>query len=149
MWDWIALNMAPFIFLWLTLSLWLGHWMGLREASKLTIDLRKKEIVLLAEVNRLTELLEPKLVEMHIKNGSANMQIEGGIMHFFAAHFAEYFRNCEGAENYIEMQAHSTDPEIGPLVLTLQRLYGKTPHQLRMEAEAKLEKMKDEANVKD
>ena len=40
-----------------------------------------------------------------------------------------------GAENYVELSLE-TD-EFGPLVMTLQRLEGKTPHQFRMEAEDK------------
>lgn len=38
-----------------------------------------------------------------------------------------------GAPNYIEMQFHSE--ATGPLLFTLQRVNGKTPHQLRAEAE--------------
>ncbi len=43
-----------------------------------------------------------------------------------------------GGTNYLEMQVE-TD-ELGPLVLSIQKKWGKTPHELRKEAEAERDK---------
>lgn len=45
-----------------------------------------------------------------------------------------------GAENYLEMHFHSD--VTGPLVATLQRVNGKTPHQLREAAEKERDQFK-------
>lgn len=43
-----------------------------------------------------------------------------------------------GAVNYVEIGVDTNDAQMGDLLLTLQRRKGKTPHQLRLEAEVKL-----------
>lgn len=43
---------------------------------------------------------------------------------------------ASGAPNYLETYLRCRNKSVGDMVLTIQRIDGKTPHQLRMEAEA-------------
>lgn len=43
--NWIAVSVGPLILIGLTLSLWIGYWMGFRAASKLALELRAKELI--------------------------------------------------------------------------------------------------------
>jgi len=104
---------------------------------------------LIAEVERLSAIVEKHidpsqvmLTHMNIQNGSLDIGLEGGPVRIFASSFTEFFKESQ-ASNYIEMQISSTDPEIGELTCTLQRKHGKTPHQLRAEAE----RARDEAHA--
>ena len=99
---------------------------------------------LIAEIERLSTIVEkhidPKqvmLTGLNVHNGSFEIGLEGDPVHIFAAVFADYFKESP-ASNYIEMHLASTDPEIGELVCTLQRKEGKTPGQMKDEAEAAL-----------
>lgn len=75
---------------------------------------------------------ETMLRDLSIRNGSIHASFDGGAMHLLVDAFVEQFVES-GATNYIEMQFHSN--VTGPLVVTLQRVNGKTAHQLRAEAE--------------
>ena len=97
---------------------------------------------LIAEEKRLSAIVEKyidpsqvMMTGMNIQNGSFDIGLEGGACRLFVESFAEYFKNSE-ATNFLEMRFASTDPDIGELVLTLQRIQGKTPGQLKHEAEA-------------
>lgn len=46
-----------------------------------------------------------------------------------------------GATNYVETEAYSKNE--GHMILTVQRWKGKTPHQLRQEAEAEVSRIQD------
>lgn len=77
--------------------------------------------------------------------GGLSVGFQGAACQMFAAMVAGEFKGAGGI-NYVQMTM--THPETGPLVLTMQRLAGKTPHALRTEAEAKLtaaERERDEA----
>lgn len=79
---------------------------------------------------------ETMLRDLSLGNGSINASFEGGAVHLFVDAFAtqllEQFLES-GATNYLEMSFRSN--VTGPLVVTLQRVNGKTAHQLRAEAE--------------
>ena len=88
-----------------------------------------------AEVERLTALLEGRYKDVRlveIKNGE--MVLEGSVVAYMASFLAEMLKSRGTVANYTETRV--TDPELGELVLTLQRVSGKTPHQLRRDAEA-------------
>lgn len=100
-----------------------------------------RENALAAENDRLRSALAEKVVsqttisELTLNPNGINMQFEGGAAHLLADSLAEQFIDSK-AENYLEMQFHND--QTGPLILTLQRLKGFTPHQLRVEAEQAL-----------
>ena len=75
---------------------------------------------------------ETTLRDLRVVNGSINATFEGGAVQLMVDALADQFVES-GASNYIEMQFHSK--ATGPLLFTLQRVNGKTPHQLRTEAE--------------
>ena len=72
------------------------------------------------------------LRDLSVGNGFINAIFEGGAVQLMVDALVDQFLES-GASNYIEMQFHSE--ATGPLVVTLQRVNGKTPHQLRAEAE--------------
>ena len=91
----------------------------------------------------LTEkvISETMLRNLSLGNGSINASFEGGAVHLFVDAFAEQFLESD-ATNYLEMSFHSN--VTGPLVVTLQRVNGKTPHQLRAEVEQERDALRAE-----
>lgn len=82
----------------------------------------------------LTEkvISETMLRNLSLGNGSINASLEGSAVHLFLDAFAEQLLEQfleSGATNYLEMSFHSN--VTGPLVVTLQRVNGKTPGMMR------------------
>lgn len=75
---------------------------------------------------------ETTLRDLNVGNGFINATFEGGAVQPMLDALADQFVES-GASNYIEMQFHSKAAL--SLLFTLQRVDGKTPHQLRAEAE--------------
>ena len=98
------------------------------------------------ENSKLREALAEKVAsetilrELSVGNGSINATFEGGAVQLMVDALATQFVES-GAANYIEMQFHSE--ATGPLLFTLQRVDGKTPHQLRAEAEQERDKLRE------
>jgi hypothetical protein len=59
--------------------------------------------------------------------------------------FAHYLSNHPEAPNYLEVTLAGGDHK--PIYVTVQRPDGKTPHQMRMEAEGKLEALKKALSI--
>lgn len=72
------------------------------------------------------------LTGMQFGNGSATIELEGGACGLLAASFADQFKRS-GAVNFLELQMGH--PDLGEFVVSMQRLQGKTPAQLKAEAE--------------
>ena len=81
------------------------------------------------------------LTDLALRDGGLYAGIEGGAAGLLAAGFAEQFVEAGGV-NYVEVSF--THPKTGPLVVTLQRTQGKTPHQLRVEAESERDQLRAE-----
>lgn len=91
-----------------------------------------------AKAERLEdELNNPRLSGMHLYQHTLQIGMEGGPVQMFAEAFAAQFKGA-GAKNYIEMTLRSLDDDIGNLIVIMQRVNGKSPHQLRMYAEQAL-----------
>ena len=115
------------------------------------LEAAEKENAKLREALAQKVTSETILRDLNVGNGSINASFEGGAVRLFVDAFANQFVES-GAANYLEMQFHSE--ATGPLVVTLQRANGKTPHQLRAEAEqerdalrAKIEHMEKQEPV--
>ena len=96
----------------------------LEEAEK---EIAKLRIALAEKVTS-----EATLRDLNVGNGFINATFEEGVVQPILDALADQFVES-GSSNYIEMRFHSE--ATGPLLLTLQRVNGKTPHQLRTEAE--------------
>ena len=96
------------------------------------LEAAEKENVKLREALAEKVTSETMLRDLSVGNGSINASFEGGAVHLFVDSLANQFVES-GAANYLEMRFHSE--ATGPLLLTLQRVNGKTPHQLRTDAE--------------
>lgn len=82
------------------------------------------------------------LTNMGIVNGGMNITLEGGACQLLADAFCEQFRGS-GATNFVEMGF--TGPDNLQLLVTLQKVYGKTPAQLKREAEERVAQLEAEA----
>ena len=82
------------------------------------------------------------LTNMGIVNGGMNITLEGGACQLLADAFCEQFRSS-GATNFVEMGF--TGPDNLQLLVTLQKVYGKTPAQLKREAEERVAQLEAEA----
>ena len=103
-----------------------------RDVLRADLAAAEKENIKLREALAEKVTSETVLRDLSVGNGSINASFEGGAVHLFVDSLANQFVES-GAANYLEMQFHSE--ATGPLLLTLQRVNGKTPHQLRTEAE--------------
>ena len=103
-----------------------------RDVLRADLAAAEKENIKLREALAEKVTSETVLRDLSIGNGSINASFEGGAVHLFVDSLANQFVES-GAANYLEMRFHSE--ATGPLLLTLQRVNGKTPHQLRTEAE--------------
>lgn len=90
---------------------------------------------------KLRKLLAEKVVTSTMltglvpDDGGMTLGFEGGACGMLAQLFGDQFYESK-AINYLELRFDSAKhPELGPLVVTLQRVEGKTPHQLREQAE--------------
>lgn len=77
------------------------------------------------------------LYDLAVKNGAITAEMGTETARIIANQFAMLLRE-RGAKNYLEMQFNSPDVPGETLCLTLRWYNGKTPDQLKREAEAKL-----------
>jgi hypothetical protein len=103
-----------------------------------------------AELERMRAALTQKVTdetmisELGLHGGNLNASFEGGACRLLAEAFADQFDKA-GATNYVEVTLTDPQDHARAFVVTLQRKAGKTPHALRMEAEAELERMRMDA----
>lgn len=106
------------------------------EAKELLAHIERLD----ADIDRLKSALadditaKTMLREMYASDGGLNMRIEGGACALLIDAFAEQFKSA-GSDNYLELGFYHG--ELGPIIVTVQRQAGKTPAQLRQEAEDK------------
>ncbi|HBO5516223.1 TPA: hypothetical protein L4559_005151 [Pseudomonas aeruginosa] len=101
-----------------------------------------------AENEQLREMLAQKVVDSTMlcsftaRDGGVSIGLEGGACALMAQAFAKQLYESD-VVNYIEAKFESADyPGLGEIVVTLKRESGKTPHQLRIEAETASEELK-------
>jgi len=86
----------------------------------------------LDEIDRLND---PTLKHMRLENGEINMAVAGPMVERLALAMTAWFRES-GAENYVEMNLNARDNSDDRYCVTVQKVWAKSPHQLRAEAEA-------------
>lgn len=80
-------------------------------------------------------ITDPLVTGIHMGNGSLNIEMEGLGPQLVAGLFLGMFEQYPDAKNYIEITFSS---RMGPILVTVIKPGGKTPDQLRREAERKL-----------
>lgn len=80
-------------------------------------------------------LADPLLTGMNIGKGAIEIGLQSPAAALVAGMFLSMFENAPDAKNYIECMFSSKS---GAVLVTVVRPQGKTPHQLRCEAEEKL-----------
>lgn len=89
------------------------------------------------------------LEKLAVENGTMTVEMGTKMTHFLAATFATLLRE-KGGENYLEMNFHERadpdNPGFEPLniAVCIHRYEKKSPHEKRLEAEAKLAKVRAE-----
>jgi hypothetical protein len=81
-------------------------------------------------------LAEIKLRRLEIEQGRMKGEARSWLVPIFAGALAEVFDESGGV-NFVEWEV--MHPDKGPLVMTMQRKWGKTPAQLKTEVEGELE----------
>jgi len=84
----------------------------------------------------IRDLGSPDVTEMHYTPGKMDIQMRSKLVTIWAESMAEIL-DGEGALNVVEFTV--IHPEKGPLTLTLQRQFGKSPMQLYAEAKRELD----------
>jgi hypothetical protein len=108
-----------------------------RDGTGTTDDARRAEAAE-ADIRRLSALLEGRFSDVRlVEFAGGELSLQGTLFEYVAEFMAQML-TAGGARpnpaNYTETLLEH--PELGPLVLTLQRQSGETPHELRREAEA-------------
>ena len=95
------------------------------------------------EVERLRKALsgEVMLKSLELRDGHLDLAVTHPAVMAIASELASFFK-AAGGQNYVEVRMHH--PDTGDLVLSVQRVLGKTPHELRKEAEVE----RDEARLR-
>lgn len=103
-----------------------------------------------AENVKLRKLLAEKLISQTMltgiipNDGGMTIGLEGGACAIMADCFGEQLYTS-GAVNYIEAYFTSGKyPDLGHITVTVKRETGKTPHQLRLDAEGGRDRLKAE-----
>lgn len=79
-----------------------------------------------------------RLKEIHMTDKKWNVDFQGEFIPILAEMLYTFFIEAGGV-NYVEMRLSPKTEGIGPMLLTLQRVWGKTAHELRKEAESQVE----------
>lgn len=96
------------------------------------------------ENERLAKALtDPLLTGINMGNGTLDVGMEGPGPQLMAGMFLGMFEKYPDAKNYIEVTFGS---HIGPIIVTVMKSGGKTPDQLRREAEKKLDEYLNKHN---
>ena len=99
---------------------------------------RKKIAELEREIERLEKVIsDPVLAGIEANEGGVNMMFKGAAPNILAGMFVGILDENPDAQNYITFKFFHE--RHGLILITVQRYNGKTPHELRKEAEAKLE----------
>ena len=99
---------------------------------------RKKIAELEREIERLEKVInDPVLAGIEANEGGVNMMFKGAAPNILAGMFVGILDENPDAQNYITFKFFHE--RHGLILITVQRYSGKTPHELRKEAEAKLE----------
>jgi len=84
-------------------------------------------------------------VDYHSEDGRATLEVRGEFIKGMTIILVEWFMNDMKAENYTETKVYH--PDTGMMIMTVQRVDGKTPHELKVEAEARYEQLLIEHNA--
>ena len=97
------------------------------------------------ENKRLANVItDPMLTGIHIGNGTLDVGMEGPGPQLMVGMFLGMFDKYPDAKNYVEVTFCS---RMGPILVTVMKPGGKTPDQLRREAERKLAEHLNTHNV--
>lgn len=88
-----------------------------------------------AEIERLRNVMAPKLRELHYDANGLRATLDGGACKALAESFAEQF-NSSGAVNYLDVEFTTADGT--GFVVTVQKRAKPTAHELRRLAESRL-----------
>jgi hypothetical protein len=89
-------------------------------------------------------ITDPLLTGIDIGNGTLDVGMEGPGPQLVAGMFLGMFEKYPDAKNYLEVTFGS---RMGPILVTVMKPGGKTPDQLRREAERKLAEYLNTPNV--
>ena len=122
------------------------YWMLHAKLSALALLNPWRTVRQLREENeRLAEIItDPLLTGIHMGNGTLEIGMEGPGPQLVAGMFLGMFEKYPDAKNYIEVTFGS---RIGPILVTVMKPGGKTPDQLRREAERKLDEHLNTHNI--
>ncbi len=103
-------------------------------------DDRDRAILELAGAcDRMEKMLNPRILRMHLENGSLELGIDGkGMAQIFAHCFWDILTETK-AENYVTLTFERDEREIEVIV---QKRAAKTAHELRREAEAERDQLR-------
>lgn len=88
-----------------------------------------------AEIERLRNVMAPKLRELHYDANGLRATLDGGACKALAESFAEQF-NSSGAVNYLDVEFTTTDGT--GFIVTVRKRAKPTAHELRRLAESRL-----------
>lgn len=116
-----------------------GHKTVWPDGADLTVwlltELEQAEAARDEALKELKDLAEPRLQSMRMENGHFDMSVCGPIVNRFALAVVAHFREEPEAKNYFSWNIHSSEDPFERYSVTIQKNSGKSPHELRAEAE--------------
>lgn len=89
---------------------------------------------------------ETTLYDVAVENGGLNITICGDTIRLMAAQMKKLLEEYK-AQNYIQFGLREKGELEDSILVTVQRKEGKTPHELRMEAESKVKGLEEEIKI--
>ena len=124
----------------------LKYWVARTKQTAVAMLNPWREVRRLRDANErlAATIADPMLTGINIGNGTFSMGMEGLGPQLVAGMFLGLFEKYPDAKNYIEVTFGS---RMGPILVTVMKPGGKTPHQLRSEAERQLAEHLNTPNV--
>lgn len=105
------------------------------EIDELRKENERLQAVLDGDFKKSAEL-SLKRAEYPAADGSLRLDLQATIIPLIAEHLAQIFK-MEGGENYLGIEFNH--PELGPMMLNIQRRFGETPAAQNVRLKAELE----------
>lgn len=108
------------------------------EAASTLVSLQEENARLRAIAE--DKMADTRLVQAGGRGGGFGFDFSGGPIPYIAEYLFQFIgaRDEDGPSNYAEIEVNHR--EFGPMTLTMQRKTGKTPHQLRADADLRAER---------
>lgn len=118
-----------------------GEWVKHKDIACLNAEIERLRLIADDKINEACKLSR---LDIHAEGGSCDIEVKTPVVYIIAESLAHEFKQAGGV-NYVEFKILTED--LGPLVLTMQRVDGKTPGEIADELRTENTKTKDDLEL--